>query len=211
MVPEIRFTLGQDWVKQFMSGMRLLHFLQQQDVTIAPRIPVDPNVLVQVLQEIVEGSYQSDKYFSVGEKPLLELISQPPVVEPSKVYTLLGLNAETARSRFISTQTGGIAFEDPFWAIFAAQAVAEKLKLALPLAKNNMDLWQNAQELAMAIRQHKYKPEKFFGAISDFYPLGSPPRFSLITIESNQLEALRTRSMQSFMRPPRFFELFQLP
>ena len=209
MAHEFMFTLGQDWVKQFISGMRLLHCLQQQqEVPIVPQTPINPSVVVEILQEVIAGSYQSDKYFIVGEKSSLELIFQPPKIVPSRIYNLLSLNTETARSRLVSVDTGGVAFEDPFRAIFAAQAIAQKLELALPLAKDNMDLWKKNQDLEIAIRQKKYKAESFFGSIDGFSPLGSFPQFSLITIESDQLESLRKRGMQSFMRPPRFFELF---
>jgi len=211
MAPETPFTLGPDWVKQFMSGMRLLHFLRGEDVTIVPKTPMAPTVLIEILQEIIAGHYQPDRYFRAGDKPVLDLISQPPVVAAGEVYTLLGFNAETQRSRAISTETGGIAFEDPFWAIFAAQAVAEKRNLALPQAKDTLALWANVREAAAAIRRKNYAPAAFFAPISGFHPPDAAPRFALLTIDARQLEALRTRGLQSFLQPPRFFELFQSP
>lgn len=209
----LTFTLGQRWIEQYVSGMMLLHSLLGQEVAVAPKIPPTPEMFVKVLGEIAAGTYNSGRYFQPGSQGQPVLITTPPPVDPKERYWLIGLNTETERSQFMSVETGGTAFEDPVWAIFAAHALSQKLAVGVPLAAGNDDLWRRLDELVSSIRARRYRSEDFFASIEGFYPPGAKPHFQLLNVPGDQIPALQQRGMQALRVsvPPRFFELFQKP
>ena len=137
----------------------------------------------------------------------------PPPLLPEADYLLIGLNAETARSRFASSTTGGVVFEDPLWALLAAHAVSLKIQPqgAVPRARDANDLWKRVLQVAAAIEQGRYKPEDFFAPIEGWISPSQTPKFELLTVSTEQITALRARGVQSLKisRPPKFFELYQ--
>lgn len=204
-------TLSQRWMDQYLSGMMLFHTLLGQDAAITPKVQLTLDGLVHTLQEIVSGTYQAIHHFHGGASAALRLTVQPPALMPQTQYALIVLNATTARSNFVSVETGGIAFEDPVWAIFAAHAVSQDWSLAVPRAMHNAALWRNLTFLADAVAKGGYQAKRFLGPIDGFCAPEGTPRFGLLTVDSGQLDALRARGMQALMtaQGPRFYELFQ--
>lgn len=211
MSAEPQFSLGPAWSQQFLSGLQLWQSMRQGEIGLMPREPLDSTRLLATLNAILVDWFDPALHFVGGGEPRLALVEQPPALAPDQPVRLLALNAFTAQAASVSVETGGICFEDPFWAIFAAQALAVGQPLALPLAADNVALWQGVARLATAIRQRTYEPEQFFAPIVGFYPAASAPGFTLLDIDPARLEALRARGMQSLLAPPRFFELYRAP
>jgi len=168
---------------------------------------------IPILQAIVTGKYDSAAYFVAGQMPPLPTLQSPALPPTDDDYTLISLNAATDWSEFVSVETGGLVFEDPFWAVFAAHALSLKESVALPLANNNDELWKKIENVTEAVKQGTYQPSQFLGKTTDFVPPNSAPAFELITINSTKLSALRERGMQSFIAKTnlKFYELFQKP
>ena len=211
---DLSLTLGQAWVDQYLYGIFLLHILIGNDVSlISPKTEVSLQAFTEVLQEISSGVYNPATHFQLGGFDPRVLIAQPPALPPQSRHILICLNASTARAKFISTQTGGIAYENPIWAIFAAYAISRNESVAIPLADNNEKLWENLRALDTSVRQHRYSPRQYFGEIEGFFPPNSRPEFTLLSVDADQLEGLRKRGMQTLKVsvPPKFYELFQKP
>lgn len=209
----VYMTLGQHWIDQYLSGILLLHTLLGHNVSVTPKTEPTLNTLIHVLQEVAKGIYVPSKYFKPGPALRLSLITKSPSLAPGARYALVGLNASTARSQLVSVTTGGVVFEDPLWAILAAHAISKNLSVAIPIAKDNNELWKNVQLVAEAVMQGIYKPQHFLGGIEGFIPPGFSPQFALLFVNSDQVAPLRDRGVQSLKVtvPPKFFELFQFP
>ena len=206
-------TLGQDWAGQYVSAMSLMHRISNYETRIKPRQPPTADILVEMLNKIVGGQYVPANYFAEGGSLQPAVHTAPPQIAEGARYSLISLNAETTRSEFTSTQTGGIIFEDPVWAVLAAQALATKRLVGVPLAQDNDHLWKNVARAAADIEGRAYQPEHFLAPVVGFIPPAASWRFDLVTVESEQLLALRKRGTQALRVavPPRFFELFQPP
>src|SRR5689334_23017018 len=90
MLTNLSFSLGQHWVDHYLAGMMLLHTLLGHNPAVTPRSKPTPEILQQVLQEVVAGTYAPDKYFKPGPAPQLSLISQPPSLAPNTHYLIIG-------------------------------------------------------------------------------------------------------------------------
>jgi hypothetical protein len=169
---------------------------------------VTPQQIVEIIQEVAHGTYVPEKYFRIGPAPQPILLHHPPPLHDGVEYTLLTLNAVTPVHKFVSVQAGGVAYEDPFWAILAAHAIAQHTRVALPLAEDNDELWKNVEITGSAILHGNYDPYRFFGAIEDF---SSEPQFGLISVSTQLLRALRKSGMQALpiASLPLFFQLFE--
>lgn len=212
MVAELTLTLGQRWADHYLSGMMLLHILLGHSPAITPKAPPTPETLLDALQDVAAGVYSPDKYFKPGPASWPPLVSAPPPLAPGGRYALVGLNASTTGGQFVSVRTGGVAFEDPLWAIFAAHAAAKKFRVGLPLARDNEDLWRRTVVVAEAVRQGNYKPGDFLAVTDGYIAPEDAPKFTLLSVETVQIEALRARGLQSLKVPtPKFYELFQPP
>jgi hypothetical protein len=211
-MPIATFTLEDRWVDQFLSGMMLYHVLIGRANFIMPKAAVTLDTFLAILQTIILGTYDPASYFDSrpGQIVRPSLQTQPPRIAPGKRYDLIILNALTARSRFVSVDSGGLAFEEPVWAILAAHAVASKASVALPRARDDQNLWNRLAEVSEGIAQSRYDPQLFMGPIDGFMGTDGIPRFSFLEVEEAQLSALRARGMQTLRVavPPKFFELY---
>lgn len=212
MVAELTLTLGPRWADHYLSGTMLLHVLLGYSPAITPKVPPTPETLCQVLQDVAAGVYVPDKYFKPGPATWPPFASAPPLLMPGRSFVLVGLNASTSRGQFVSVPAGGVAFEDPLWAILAAHAASKKFRVGLPLARDNEDLWRRTVVVAEAVRHGNYKPNDFLAVTEGYIAPEDAPKFTLLLVETVQIEALRARGLQSLKVPtPKFYELFQPP
>lgn len=206
------FSLGSAWADQYVSGMVLLNMLLGQATAVTPLRAPDQESLLQTLQEIARGTYRPERYFRAGRASPAALTLEPPALAASQTYNVLVLNASTRTTDSASTETGGIAFENPVWAIFAAQAIAARSGRGVPAAGSNPQLWARLSDLSAAVRGGKYSPDGFFGPISGWLPPSAPPAFHVVEVTEAKLKALRERGIQSFGTPsPKIYELFERP
>jgi hypothetical protein len=209
-------TLGERWRDHYLTGIAWIQSLSGcVDVWAAPKSDPTPEDLIQVLPALASGCLRISDDFLAGQPPNLALVSVPPRLSPEADYLLIGLNAETPRSRFTSALIGGVAFEDPIWALLAAHAVSRKDQppVAVPSAQDATDLWNRVCLVASAIEEHHYRPEDFFGPVEGWIPPSTIPRFELLIVGGEQVAALRSRGRQALRisRPPKVFELYQPP
>jgi hypothetical protein len=169
--------------------------------------------LLRILQEVLEDRYHHDDHFAAGGPPKPTVVARPPDLVPDKEYVLFGLNALTTRGEFVSLPAGGLAFEDPAWALLTANTAARNARprLAVPRARDADDLWRRLTKVDAAITGGAFKPEDFFGPILGWIPPATQPRFELLTVSGDQAHALRTRGNQALKvsRPPKYFELYE--
>lgn len=210
---ELATTLGLHWSQHYLCGIMLFHSLAGYDLNIALKTEPTPESILLVLQDIVEGKYEPSKYFNSSNAVQTSCVSEVSPLPIDNAFVLVRLNATTSRSQFISVPGGGILYEDPIWAILAAYAISMNSSTAVPIAKGNKELWKNLSVLNKAIMDKTYKPQEFFGIIEGFISPDSSPKFDLLVVESDKIQALRDRGMQSLMTKDglRFFELFFTP
>ena len=199
------------WIEQYFSALVLLNVLLGQPAATTPleKHPA-PDSMVRTLNEIARGLYRPARYFSPGEARHHFAHEQRELV-PTEQYTVVLLNASTSVTDFASVDTGGILFEDPAWAIFAAEGLSHQPGLAIPLATNHAELAKRLALLESAVKSKHYKAHDFFGPVTRFQ---NPPvaSFSFLQITGAQLDALRKEGIATFGRPtPKMYVLFDPP
>jgi hypothetical protein len=195
-------SLGSHWIVHFMAGIRLVHLLTHLDPQVVPRAGFTPEEAVKVLNEIVDGKYRPQDHFVHNETQSPGMTTSAPRIDPQSEYLVFRLNLVTSMAYKISGNTGGVVFEDPFWAVYAAYSAwftqrkdvtgrLERPWVGIPLASDNQQLWKNAPIAYAAVEHGNYKPEQFLSAAKGFLPPSNRPNFDLMTLPAETIEALR--------------------
>jgi hypothetical protein len=204
----LMFEITSGWMEQYVSALMLLNILLGQPTATSAMNRPTPESLVLTLNEIAQGRYRPAQYFTAGGARLSFPLHRNELVA-TKSYTVILLNATTPESDFASVNTGGVIFEDPAWAVFAAECIGHGQMLGVPTAQTDDELWKELPRIEKAVRHSTYSPSNFFSPITGF--IDSPgPSFRLTEISGAQLTALRARGIQSFGNPtPKFYILFR--
>jgi hypothetical protein len=205
-------TLESQWRNQHLAGIQCVHALLGYDLNVAPKVNMTYETFVQVLQELATGIYNPSNYFTFTQLKHYPLTTEPPRLKTETKYVLVALNGLTTTGEFVSISTGGIIFEEPFWAILASNAIykTQNPQFALPKARNNEELWNNISDVADRIKHEAFHYQDFFEPIQGFISPATVPRFELLYVNSEQLMALRTDGAQAIgtTTEPKFYELF---
>ncbi len=207
-------TLGERWTDHYLAGVVLLHLLLGQDPPGTPKNPPTPAVLLELLRDVAAGKYDAAKYFVKGGPRQAGIAAEPPALDPKRTYEVIALNAVTPRNTMVSVTAGGVAFEEPIWAILAAHEISRHHRgapVAVPKAPDTAALWKNIAAAAQSIRDGQYRPESFLGAIDGFIPPAEQAVFELVPVTGAKLDALRARGVQTIPvgNRPKYFELYQ--
>jgi len=197
------------WAEQYISALVLLNLMLGYPQSTEPYRETPPESVVRTLNEIAVGAYKPTEHFLEGAQRSPLRLQQKECV-PTELYTVIVLNARSSRSDFLSVNLGGVIFEDPVWAVFAAMNISKKQMFALPLAGSDNALWQHVPDLEAAARASKYDPAHFFAPATGFSAPGVA-RFSLMQISGAQLDGLRKFGARTFGSPPLFYELYAKP
>lgn len=204
------FEITSAWMDQYVSALVLLNMLLGHATATAPIEKQTPESLVLTLNEIAHNSYRPNRHFGNGSLRVAFRLKRDELVATDK-YTVILLNARTPESDFVSVDSGGVIFEDPAWAVFAAECIAQGRMLGVPLARSESELWEQLPRLEASVQRSNYLPNHYFAPITGFVG-SSGPAFSLLEVDGAQLKALRARGIQSFGTPkPRFYILFKPP
>jgi len=207
-------TLGEHWVDHYLGGMMLLHLLLGKESFITPRSTLTPETLIQVLDEVARGTYVPERYFAAGVAPKINLVFQQPDLVQGQQYSLIGLNAVTARNQLVSVTSGGVAYEDPMWAILAAYGVSpynQGAKGAIPKSDTSAALWTKFPEIARSIKEGTYRSGDYFAPVDGFLSADEKPHFELVPADAAAINALRTSGVRVLGSPVRYFELYTKP
>lgn len=117
-----------------------------------------------------------------------------PDISKQAEYCVVTLNAMSEGGTAISMPFGGIAFEDPFWAVLAARNIACGHSLAvLPVASGSEELWSRSVLRCNTLEKIECDDPTFFAEAVRFIPPESKPIFALRRVEGSRLELLRQK------------------
>ena len=215
IMADAEMTLGDRWQGSFLAGMMAIHKVLRHSGLGIPKKPLVFKDMLAILQELATRSYDPAKYFVGGAAVVQALARSAPSVDEAKNYQLISLNALTIAGSRVSLTTGGLVFEDPFWAITAAYgaSLAEGDKRCLPKAKDNKDLWLRSADFCEAIVKAGFHAEEYLERIEGFISRSKEPEFELVLVSGPKLNALRGRGSQALEcgGKLRFYQLFEAP
>src|ERR1035437_4709372 len=123
---EGKMALAEYWANHYMAGVLLLHTLLGGETAVVPNSTPSPDGLVLLLNEVARGEYHPEKYFTAGTGRGGSVLPAPPKLAEDQVYSVIRLNAETRRNKMVSVEAGGLIFEEPIWAILAAESLSPR-------------------------------------------------------------------------------------
>src|SRR5262245_18010191 len=109
-------TLGNRWTDHFLPAIHAAHHLLGFPAVAACKTAPTVQTMVDILNALATSKYKPDTHVLAKPGPAVTLAAQPPKLEAHTDYQVLTLNAITALNMQVSSATGGILFEDPFWA-----------------------------------------------------------------------------------------------
>jgi hypothetical protein len=129
---------------------------------VAVRRPFDESALAKAARDLALGGYRPTEWFLNGEiTPFLNATGEPPVT-PEVTYRLLTLSGARQDSRHVSMRFGGIAYEDPFYALLACHNIGLTRKLLLLPATSAAFAWEQRGIILDSLRLRQYLPERYF-------------------------------------------------
>lgn len=189
--------------KTFVKALECLNQGQ-----LKPKESITFNTAVNILNEILNKTYQKENYFL---SETYEDIEQKSNIKELSVFRLCAL---TNISENVSVNIGGILYENPFFAVVAALNINNKL--VLPIAKNYEIYKTLQQKTELGLKKTNFKPDFFEKALSFFNPENYDevkPSFDFINISQENLKLLQKYggASFSFKGQIKFFELYSNP
>jgi hypothetical protein len=144
--------------------------------------------LPQLVEELASGTYNPGAWF-LKEKFEVSIGQREPIVLPGVEYYFLHMPVSDPLSKLYSMRSGGILFEDPFYALLAAYNSARtRTLLMLPMVGDSQEAWSRRPELVRALSQKEYQPERFF---VECISLAGPLQADLLVLKGSVLDGLR--------------------
>jgi len=194
-----------DW----MDRWRFASFVVGLDAPSSDTPALSVEYFVSTLQQIVETPINHLEHSQLSTESFSNRV--PDIAEENS-YLMIALNAKTETSELLSSESGGILFEDPAWALIAAISLSSGTSRALPIANDNQDLWVGVSDALKQLHDKNFDYAKFLDPIDGFGRSEEDgPVFSFITVKGDKLSALRKAGIQSLpvAAPPLVYELFK--
>lgn len=168
--------------------------------------PLTNSDVVAIAQDLSQHNYKPDRWFGIGGTPLSQrrpVASFEPQVQPGMTYTLLRLGAEPSGREMLSGRSGGLLYEDPFYAVLAAYNIGKAPKrkslidgLPVEVKVAGRDLvWSRRQGIVESISNGLYREDRYFTVSGPFiesspeamWRLGGMPGVDLFKLADNGL------------------------
>lgn len=135
--------------------------------------PLTPTDVVAIAHAISQKSYKPDHWFGVGGISLSQrqpISSVEPPIQPEARYAAVMISAEPSGREMISSRSGGLLFDDPFYAILAAYNISKAPKRSdlsvgfyVEVKTSSRDLtWARRQAIVQAIATGTYLQDRYF-------------------------------------------------
>jgi hypothetical protein len=120
----------------------------------------DHDVLA-ICSEMSHRNYRAGAWVSQQAAPNWKV--SPPQLQPRATYTVVAIDAADPLSRHYSMRSGGILFEDPFYAMLASYNAGYRGQLlTLPQVADWQEAWTRREQIVQSIATKKYDPKRWF-------------------------------------------------
>lgn len=131
-------------------------------VVLRPLSQPDVAVIAEALEQ---RRYRPKQWFGVAgaTPPSRRLIaSGAPVTQSGQHYSVVHFGAEPSERTEISGRSGGLLYEDPFYAVLAAFNSGNGSLAMEVKASSREQAWARRQEIVDAIRMGTYRADRYF-------------------------------------------------
>jgi hypothetical protein len=158
-----------------------------------PQAAVQEKDLLKISDDLATRKYRPDEWFQPGAGVGTgQLRTSAPSLDPHAEYRLLKLNALDEPITRASMRFGGIAFEDPFYALLACFNLGMYGSLFfLPRVTSVDQAWSQRSAILDALVRGSYIPDRFFVKCTPAVPGGTGLPMEDLTVNGALLGKLR--------------------
>ncbi len=123
-----------------------------------------PDIVV-IARALEQRTYRPEQWFGVagatprGRQPLASI---PPRTQSGQHYAVIRFGAEPSGRAQVSSRSGGLLFEDPFYCVLAAFNAGNGSQAMEVKASSREQAWARRQEIVDAIRAGRYRADRYF-------------------------------------------------
>lgn len=155
--------------------------------------PLSPPDVVVIAQALEQRSYRPEQWFGIANaappsRPAAA--STAPVTHSDQRYAVIRFAAEPSERTQISSRSGGLLFEDPFYAVLAAFNSGNGSLAMEVKASSREQAWARRQEIIDAIRMGKYDADRYFAERGPLVSVGASSNWNIGDLLGEDLEVL---------------------
>ena len=155
-------SLWQDHVIALLTAINALLDAPDYAVPIAPLTASD---IAKIATSLQEGKYQPAQWFkkASGDQIKGTVSASLPAIDPEKNYDVLRLLLEPSGLEHLSKRSGGILFEDPFYALLAGFNFGRFKKPWVEVRVPSREkAWEQRSVIVHEFTRKVYRPERYF-------------------------------------------------
>jgi hypothetical protein len=133
--------------------------------------PLSIGDVAAIAQALKNNSYQPDQWFVRGTMKQQPVAQAAPPVAMADRYDVMVLGIEPSGLAEVSKKSGGLVYEDPFYALLASYNIGRyKSNLVNVQVSSRDHAWAQRQRIVDQLRQGVYRPEKYFALAGPAIP-----------------------------------------
>lgn len=153
------------WQHSVIALLTAINALAGAPDNTVPLRPLDMGAVVAIGQALRSGTYQPAHWF--GPQRALPGVPAPstlaPPIEALVKYAVIVAPNEPSGREMISRRSGGILYEDPFYALLASFNLGRfGMPWAEPLVASRQAAWQQRPAIVAELARGVYRPEQYF-------------------------------------------------
>ena len=178
--------LWQDSVVALLLAINGLCGAPERTLLLRPLTPAD---VVSIASALEQRSYRPEQWFGPGALGgALPLATAAPPILPGTAYGVVWLGVEPSGLEHISKSSGGLLYEDPFYALLAAYNLGEQTAAPVELRVSSRDqAWSQRQRIVEALRERRYRSESFFDLSGPRLPEAIPAPWRAGSVSGDDL------------------------
>jgi hypothetical protein len=125
---------------------------------------LSPEDVTVIARSLEQRAYRPEEWFAIGGQGASRAVSPatPPIIANTR-YDMVCLGLEPAGLEHISKRSGGLLYEDPFYAVLAAYNLGQKkihrVEVKVP---SREQAWSQRSQILSELRQNTYRAENYF-------------------------------------------------
>lgn len=153
------------WQSSVIALLTVINATVGAPDSTTPLRPLDTGAIVAIGEALRNGTYQPADWFGVQSAgPLAPAIATlAPPIGPAEKYAVIVAASSLSGMEMISRRSGGILYEDPFYALLASFNFGRfGMPWAEPLVLNRDIAWQRRPQILAELARGDYRPEHYF-------------------------------------------------
>lgn len=153
------------WQSSVIALLTAINAMAGAPNRTTPLRPLDIGAVVAIGEALRTGTYQPADWFGAqGPGALTPAVATlAPPIGPTANYAVIVASSSLSGMEMISKRSGGILYEDPFYALLASFNLG---RFGMPWAEqiviNREIAWQRRPQILAELARGEYRPERYF-------------------------------------------------